>query len=287
MNDLENRLRDAFAEADVARNLSGPALRRSARSRSVQVRFGGLAVVGATAAAAVVVGPGLLTSHPSTTAGSFGSSSTDKPTPPSATPAASTPGPAVPVQAYVWNPAGTFVADPGVLAAVPKAVGEWNVPEGKPVLDPRTVSVLYADRVTLDDSGPQWPRPLVIVSGRTSTTDPTLRLVALSTISGGQDSVRWPNLIPFATSVPDPAKPQVMAVAWEGLAVFVAAENGISSASYDYTDAGGEHTASMTLEKGVATALVPNGTTVTHVTATSGTGTGRVTVWDGPPTTAD
>src|SRR3954453_5782932 len=163
MNDLESRLSDALhlAGPHSSGGLSGPALRRSARARTLRARTGGIAVLGATGAAIALVGPGLLPSR-STGPVVGGSGSATKPTPtttPSArrTTTSGTPAKAVPVQAFVWRPAGALIDDPTILATAPRVSAhdtDWTGWAGgsRLELEGDTVSVVYADRVTQDTS---------------------------------------------------------------------------------------------------------------------------------------
>ena len=277
MNDLENQLQDTLHSTREAqtRGLSGPAVRRAARTRTIRFRTGGIAAVGAAGAVAVLVAPGLFGAPTSTSVSPGAQPSADaaKKSIAAAPPTTSGTGkaPAVPVQAYVWAPAGSLIDDPTVLSHAPTAAGTQ-------LLDPHTVSVVYADRATLDDSGPRYPRPLVIVTGHVSANDSTLQIAALSTIAGGVDSTALGALGLIAMHPLTPGAPQAIAVA-DGMSAFVAADGGITAATYTYTDSTGSHTAHMGLEHGLATVLAGQGRTITHIKALSH---GKV-VWDAAP----
>ncbi len=187
MNELESSLHDALhaARDNATGGLSGPALRRTARRRTYRTRTGGIAVVGAAAVTGVLVAPGLLnTPSSSSTVGAGASvtgpakeagtdpvgkalpmaSFTGKPTP-----AAAPTGPAVPVQANVWTPAGSLVDDAMVQSTAPKVAAtdtDWQSWGGQ-LLEQDTVSVVFAAQAAIRSSGPDDARPLIIVTGRT------------------------------------------------------------------------------------------------------------------------
>lgn len=288
MNHLENQLRETLHSTRDAqtRGLSGPAVRRAARTRTIRFRTGGIAALGTAGAVAVLVAPGLFSAPPSSSvspgaqpsAGAARKSIAAAPTSISGAEKAT----AVPVQAYVWAPAGSLIQDPTILSKAPEVSGSdtdwvtWS--GGGPLLDPKTVSVVYADKVTLDDSGPRWPRPLVIVTGHVSATDSTLQIAALSTIAGGVDSTDLVALALTAMHPLSPGAPQAIAVA-DGMSAFAAADGGITAATYTYTDTTGSHSADMGLEHGVATVLAVPGRTITNIKALSH---GKV-VWNAAP----
>lgn len=288
MNDLENQLQDTLHTTRDAqtRGLSGPAVRRAARTRAIRHRTGGIAALGAAGAVAVLVAPGLFSAHPSSSVSPGGQPSANAAkksiaaAPPSITGTDKTT--AVPVQAYVWAPAGSLISDPAILSHAPVVSGndtDWKAfAPGSQLLDPDTVSVVYADRATLDDSGPRYPRPLVIVTGHVSASDSTLLIAALTTIAGGVDSTDLGALALIGMHPLSPGAPQAIAVA-DGMSAFAAADGGITAATYTYTDSTGSHTADMALEHGVATVLAVQGRTITHIKALSH---GTV-VWDAAP----
>jgi hypothetical protein len=308
MNELESQLHDALhaVREHPTGGLAGPALRRTARRRTFRARTGGIAVMGAAAVAGVVVAPGLLdastsrspgasvggqTSAASKTAGAdpMGkaqptASFTAKPSP---TGVPSSTGKAVPVQANVWSPAGALIDDPTVLAVAPKMAAtdsDWKSWGGQ-LLEQDTVSVVFADRASINLSSPQDARPLVIVTGRTSADSPTLRVAALTTIAGGADGNDLNALtVEAMTAVPTDG-PQAIAVS-TGMSVYVAAEAGVDSATYTYTDATGVHTAAMKVANGVATANVPmadlKASTAGAITRITAISHGKV-VWDAAP----
>jgi hypothetical protein len=308
MNELENRLHDALHAARVHTTgiLSGPALRRTAHRRTFRARAGGVAVVGAAAVAGVVVAPGLIDTSTSRSASVGGQTSaatktagadpagkaqpipsfTGKPTP-TAAPIAT--GKAVPVQANVWSPAGALIDDPTVLAVAPKMAAtdsDWKSWGGQ-LLEQDTVSVVFADREPINLSSPQDARPLVIVTGRTSADSPTLRLAAMTTIAGDADASNL-NLLTVEAMTTVPADgPQAIAVS-TGMSLYVAAEAGVDSATYTYTDATGEHSAVMKVVNGIATANVPMAdlktSTAGEVTRIKAISHGKV-VWDAAPVT--
>jgi hypothetical protein len=310
MNELETRLHDALHAAGEhsAGSLSGPALRRTARRRTFRARTGGAALVGAAAVVGVVVAPGLIDTSPSQSAGFAAQTSaasktagtdptgkavpvasfTAKPAPtPTETAAPSTTGKVVPVGASVWSPAGTLIDDPTVLAVTPRVAAtdsDWQA-WGGPLLAQDTVSVVFADREPIDSTWQQYPRPLVIVTGRTSTDSPTLRIAALTTAAGGVDSTNLNSLTVEAMTTVPADGPQAIAVS-TGMYLYVAAEAGVDSATFTYRDATGEHSAAMKVANGVATALLPMADLkssadgkVTNVKAVSH---GKV-VWDAAP----
>ena len=129
MNDLENQLQDTLHSTREAqtRGLSGPAVRRAARTRTIRFRTGGIAAVGAAGAVAVLVAPGLFGAPTSTSVSPGAQPSADaaKKSIAAAPPTTSGTGkaPAVPVQAYVWAPAGSLIDDPTVLSHAPTAAG--------------------------------------------------------------------------------------------------------------------------------------------------------------------
>ena len=300
MNDLEHRLQETLhATRDAqTQGLSGPAVRRAARTRTLRFRTGGVAVLSAAGAVAVLAAPGLVNA-PGSSSVSPGAKPTAAPTasnrpvptadaakkrPAAAPTTAATGAPVrgVPVQANVWSPAGALIDNQTILSQAPRVSGNdtdwvtWS--GGRPLLDPKTVSVVYADKATLDDSGPRYPRPLVIVTGHVSANDSTLQIAALTTIAGGVDSTTLGALGLMAIHPLTPGTPQAIAVA-DGMSAFVAADGGITAATYAYTDATGSHTAEMTLERGVATVLAVHGRTITNIKALSH---GKV-VWDAAP----
>ncbi|MDX6257527.1 MAG: hypothetical protein QOJ11_3861 [Frankiales bacterium] len=307
MNDLENQLHDALhaSREHTTSGLSGPALRRTARRRTFRARTGGVAVVGAAAVAGVVVAPGLLdTSTPGSPGASVGgqtsaasksagadpvgksqpmASFTAKATP---TAVPSSTGKSVPVQAYVWSPAGSLIDDATVLAVAPKVAAtdsDWKAWGGQ-LLEQDTVSVVFADRAPLDPTA-QYPHPLVIVTGRTSADSPTLRIAALTTIEAGADRTNL-NLLTVQAMTMVPADgPQAIAVS-NGMTLYVVAEVGVDSATYTYTDATGQHTAAMKVADGLAVATVPmadlKASTAGEVTGIKAYSHGKV-IWDAAP----
>ncbi|BEP15033.1 hypothetical protein acdb102_33440 [Acidothermaceae bacterium B102] len=307
MNDLETQLHDSLhALGDHGRSLSGPALRRTARRRTVRARTGGFAVVGAAAVAGVVIAPGLLDTPATRVAGATGQSSAPasktlpaatpatpanvKPTGSAAAPAPSSTATAL-VQAYQWDPAGSLIDDATVLATAPKVAAsdsDWtswtkDYDEG-PLLVQDSVEVVFAGVANIYNSGTDGPRPLVVVTGRSAAQGP-LQIAVLTSVAGGVDAMKLNALTVEAMHPAPTSGPQAIAV-YNGLTMYVAAEHGVDSATYTYTDDTGTHTAPMTVTNGVAIAPEPvaalkasNNGAITNIRATSH---GTV-VWDAAP----
>jgi hypothetical protein len=318
MSDLENRLHSALhdlPDPTAVGAMSGPALRRKARARTLRARTGGAAVVGAAAVTGVVVAPSLIsTPSPRSTAGagaggapsaaaipaptvqvtdkSAGTDPAGKAQPASSfTGKATSTATAAPTQRRVltngvWDPAGALVADPTVLAAAPKVAAtdaDWKNWGGQ-LLDRSTVKVVFADRALIRGFGPDDLRPLVVVTGRTSAQGP-LQLAVLTSVAGGGDAQDL-SAIGLEAMTPVPADgPQAIAVS-NGLTMYVAAETGIDSATYTYRDDSGEHTAAMKVSGGVAVAPTPmadlKASAVGAITNIRAVSHGKV-VWDGAP----
>jgi hypothetical protein len=107
----------------------------------------------------------------------------------------------------------------------------------------------------------------------------------LTTIAGGADGNGLNALtVEAMTAVPTDG-PQAIAVS-TGMSVYVAAEAGVDSATYTYTDATGVHTAAMKVANGVATANVPmadlKASTAGAITRITAISHGKV-VWDAAP----
>ena len=311
MNELETHLHDALhaAKEHSGRGLSGPALRRTARRRAFRARTGGVAVVGAAAVAGVVVAPGLLDTPASRVTGAVQSSA---PSPQTAATVSSTPiaSPTAapiasvaakrsvtvepvetPTAAQVWNPAGSLIDNATVLADAPKVAStdsDWaawskDYDEG-PLLAPGSVHVVYAGAADIFSGGTPGPRPLVIVTGQTSENGP-VQVAVLTSAVAAADPMRLDALGVEAIHPAAEQGPPAIAV-YNGVRVYVAAETGVDSATFTYTDNTGTHTAPMTVTDGVAVAAEPsldlknspNGA-ITNVKALSH---GTV-VWDAAP----
>jgi hypothetical protein len=305
MTDLETQLHEALLGLDNSRPMSGPSLRRSARRRTVRTGAGGLAVVGAAAVAGVVVAPGLLDSPASRVAGAAGASSSAASRAPVAAPSAepsptasvtaapAASSPAQPTPSTVWSPAGSLIDNATVLADAPEVVATdsgwtaWNFAEGLnegPLLSAETVQVVYAGTADIFSSGSDTTRPLVVVTGRAAANGP-LQVAVLTSAMGAADPMKLDALTVEAMHPAAADGPQAIAVE-NGLTTYVAAETGVDSATFTYTDSSGTHTAPMTVTNGVALAATPmadlkasaNGK-ITNVTAYSH---GTV-VWDAAP----
>jgi hypothetical protein len=251
MNELEDQLRDALLSAreHSTGGLSGPALRRTARRRTYRARTGGVAVVGAVGAAAALVGPGLLTTNGSG-AGSVGAASGKSS---SAAPATGS-NTSVPVQAALWNPAGSLIHNADLLAAAPTTSStdaQWKR-WGRVVLDPSTVSVEFAE--TLPITGSTAGQPVVVESGRTAADQP-LQLAVLTTTAS---DTHFTGLHVLGVTPSQALGQQAVAVATSNGGLFVAADGGVTSATYTYTDANGSHVVTMKVQDGVATSWLSN-----------------------------
>lgn len=310
MNELETRLHDALhaAQEHSSGNLSGPALRRTARRRTFRARTGGIAVAGAAAVAGVVVAPGLLDTSASRVTGAVQSLAPSPQTTATATTPIASPTAApvatvaakpsatvkpveTPTATQVWNPAGSLIENATVLADAPKAAStdsDWTAwskdyDEG-PLLVADSVHVVYAGVADIFTGGAPGPRPLVIVTGQASETGP-LQVAVLTSPVGAADPMKLDGLSVEAMHPAAVQGPPAIAV-YNGVRVYVAAESGVDSATFTYTDNTGTHTAPMTVTDGVAVAAEPtldlkssaNGA-ITNVKAFSH---GTV-VWDATP----
>ena len=309
MTDLEAQLHDHLhALGDGGYAMSGPALRRRARTRQLTMRGGSVVALGAAGTAAALVVPGLLTSPPGTNTGIAGAvtpkasaaaptkvaapapsaSAVAKPVPSSA--AAATPS-SVPVQANAWSPAGSLIDEPTVRANAPKVAAtdsDWtswtkDYDEG-PLLAQDTVSVVYAGEADILSSGAPGPRPLVVVTGRTSQSGP-LQIVVLTSVAGAKNPTSLDSLAVEAMHPAAAQGPQAIAV-FNGVRVYVAAQDGVDSATFTWRDDAGTHSAPMTVTDGVATAPVPalalKKSSVGAVTNIRAMSHGTV-VWDAAP----
>jgi hypothetical protein len=184
-----------------------------------------------------------------------------------------------------WQPAGELIRSGTVDATARKVVGldcdwlTWGA--GGKLLDSSSATVVFAGRARIDDSGPLYPRPLVVVAGRvTGTQAPALAV--LTTIAGAGDSRQLSALTVIAVS-DDASTQDVVAVAG-GMAVFVVADGGVTKADYIYRDKTGDHTVPMDVDAGVATSLLPTGPDVTPRVVTKVVAfRGTQKIWDGAP----